>query len=463
LPNNDITTSAAPASTRWKKSLTWLWVPVLLVIASFGMSWTVAAHHSDALSPVDEWVYVDYLYKLPAQGMVHQGEKIGKDALGIIACDGVKPYGRMGQPCGSDYNDLSKFPYDGITSADAYTPVYFAITRVIGDAIHASTGIDQLHSWRLTGALWLGLASLLLYALLRQWRIPRPVILGLGLAMIASPFAWWTYTYVSTDAPCLAFGLLLLLTATKVGRGQWSGWWLVLFSVVAVVFKVTNVLGVILAGLYLLVLWLIEMKKTQWAGRTTRRPGMPHRFSLVLPLVAIGAVVTSVAAQVAWLAIRRAAAVGLPADQGVSGPLNAQDVLAQVVNFLPGTITANVNLAGSSNLAYAMPYSVFVPLGWICVAGVFGALWSLRWHSEQTPLVLAVTTGALFFAPLLAVMLLVTTGSYFPLPPRYGAVLLGSFLLLAGLTIRNRIAVWILLLYTVALYVLVLVTAPIFA
>ncbi|TFC86120.1 hypothetical protein E3T28_07400 [Cryobacterium sinapicolor] len=456
-------TAAAKYQSRWRRLFIALWVPVVLVIASFGMSAVVTANHGPALSPVDEWVYVDYLFKLPVQGIVHEGEKIGKEALVIMSCDGVTPYGPMGPACGSSVADLSVFPYKGVTSADAYTPAYFAVTRVVGDAVHTVTGINQLSSWRVTGALWLGLASVLLHLLLRQWRIRRPVILGLGLALIASPFAWWTYTYISTDAPSLAFGILLLLTAVKIGRGQWSGWWLAVISTAAVLFKVTNVLGVCLAALYLLILWLLERKETHWAGWKTRRPYQRNRSSLGLLFFAVLALGASVTAQLAWLAFRSAEAVGIPVDQAIGIPLTPEELVSQVATFLPSAIVSNVNVTGSTDLAYAIPGFVVAPLTWICVAGVLGAFWTLRKGSKLTPIVVSVTMAALFFAPMLAIMIHVTTGNYFPLPPRYGASIVGSFLLLAGLTIRNRWAVGILVAYSVALYAYVLVSAPLLA
>jgi hypothetical protein len=440
-----------------------LWVPVVLLIAAFAMSGTITAHHSDALSPVDEWVYVDYLYKLPEQGIVHQGEKIGKEALNIMACDGVKPYGPMGPACGTSYADLSKFPFKGVTSADAYTPVYFAITRVVGDAIHAATGIDQLTAWRLTGSLWLALTVSLLYLLMRQWRVPRWVSLGLGLAFIASPFSWWTYSYVSTDAPSVALGVLLLYAAVKFSRGQWSGWWVVAISTAAVIFKVTNILAVCLAALYLLIVWLLELRRTRWSVLTTRRPDHANRASLALPGLALMALAMSGAAQVAWLAIRRALALGVPPDQAIGIPLTVQEIVSQIVNFLPGTITANVNLSGSTNLAYPIPPFVVEPLAWVCIAGVLGAFWTLKKKAVTTPLIVSITIAALFFAPMLAVILQLFTGAYFPLPPRYGAPILGAFLLAAGMMVKNNWATGILVGYSIALYATVLITAPLFA
>ncbi|WP_431279737.1 hypothetical protein [Leifsonia poae] len=99
------------------------WVPLLLVFASFVMGFTVTAHHTEALSPIDEWVYADYLYKLPQQVLIPRGQEIGPEALKLMACTGVREYGPMGPECGSDYAaHLDEFPQGGITSADGYTP-----------------------------------------------------------------------------------------------------------------------------------------------------------------------------------------------------------------------------------------------------------------------------------------------------------------------------------------------------
>lgn len=427
------------------------WVPLVLVAASLIVPGAVTVLHSDALSPIDEWVYVDYLYKLPTEGILLQGEEIGKEALEIMACNGVTPYGPMGPACGSDYSVVSEFPFGGITSADAYTPIYFAITRVVGDTIHILTGTDQLTAWRLTGPLWLALSMVVFYLLLRKWAVHPLAVLAIGLAFIASPFSWWTYTYVSTDAPSFLVGALLILLATRYVRGEGSGWWIPALSVLAVLTKVTNILGVCLVALILAFHWIAEFRSTSWSGPRTRRPNIPNRYSLALPGIAAASVMLASVAQLAWLALRRAMAIGMPADQSIGIALDTQELVSQMTNFLPGTIVANVNIAGSTGYALPVPGFVVAPLSWICIAGVIGAFWALGERSRHAPLVIAVALSAALFAPMLAIVIQVTTGGYYTLPPRYGAPILAGFLLLAGMTMTNRWATWILLTYAVAL------------
>ncbi|WP_313541053.1 glycosyltransferase family 39 protein [Leifsonia aquatica] len=449
-----MTTIAHEGTTSTGFALWWrrFWVPVVLVLIALGYSGTTTLLHTKALSPVDEWVYSDYLDKVPTELMVHQGEFIGPEALGRIACDGVYPYGPMGQPCGSSYNNPAKFPFAGKTSADAYTPIYFASTWAIGKVFHLIPGVSELEGWRLTGALWLAATMVMLYLVFRRFAIHPVAIIGLGTAFIVSPFSWWTYTYVSTDAPSAFFGALLLLLTLRYLSGKGSGWWIVGFSALAVLVKVTNILGVCLAALVLLLNWLWEVRRTRWTdGWRSLRPAVGRR-SLGLPLFGVLAVAAAVIAQLGWLALHRALAVGPAAEQGISGPLGGKALLEQTVSFLPGTLTSNVIIAGSGGSSALPMYGwALAPLSWLCVVGVLGAFFALRMRTRLAPLVVSTAIASVLFAPMLAVVVKITTGSYFPLPARYGAVLLVAFLLMAAIQLKNRWASWIVLGYSVAL------------
>ncbi|NUU04761.1 glycosyltransferase family 39 protein [Leifsonia sp. C5G2] len=448
-------TTIAPNATAATGFAGWLrrfWVPILLVVIALGYSVPTTLLHTKALSPVDEWVYSDYLDKVPTELLVHQGELVGQEARARIACDGVYPYGPMGQPCGSSYNNPSKFPFAGKTSADAYTPIYFVSTWVVGEALRLLPGVNELEGWRLTGSLWLAATMVMLYLVFRRFRIHPVAIVALGTAFVVSPFSWWTYTYISTDAPSAFFGALLLLLTLRYLDGRGSGWWLVGFSALAVLVKVTNILGVCLAALVLLLSWLWELRRTRWTdGWRSLRPDGERR-SLGLPLFGVLSVAAAIVAQLGWLGLHRALAVGPAAEQGISGPLGGKALLEQTVSFLPGTLTSTVFVAGSGgNSALPMYNWALAPLTWLCVIGVLGTFFALRMRSRLAPLVVAIAISSVFFAPMLAVVVKVTTGSYFPLPARYGAVLLVAFLLTVGLLLRNRWASWIVLGYSAAL------------
>lgn len=459
-PPNDPKATTAGTTNRFLGWLKAFWVPVLLVVIALGYGGTTTLMHGKALSPVDEWVYSDYLDKVPTELMVHQGELIGPEARARIACDGVYPYGTMGQPCGSSYKDSAKFPFAGRTSADAYTPIYFVTTWAVGSALHLVPGVSQLAGWRLTGSLWLAATMVMIWLLFRRFRVPPLATIALGTAFIVSPLAWWTYTFVSTDASSVFFGALLLLLGLRYIAGRGSGWWLVGVAAFATLVKVTNILGVCLAALVLLLTWLFELRRTQWRGRwwLAERPSVAGRHSLALPAFGAAAVAAGGIAQVGWMIVHRLAAVGPAAQQGIAQPLSIKDLLSQTVSFLPGTLTSTVVVAGGGgNSALPVDTWALAPLTWLCVVGVVGAFFALRMRSRLAPLVVSVTIASALFAPMLAVVVRVTTGSYFALPARYGAVLLGAFLLMAAIQLRNRWASGAVLVYAAVLGVVMLI------
>ncbi|MGO4595432.1 hypothetical protein AB4Z18_16580 [Leifsonia sp. 2TAF2] len=456
-------TARIPLGRRFLAAAYRRWVPLALVFASLVLGFTVTAHHTQALSPIDEWVYSDYLDKLPGQVFMPRGQEIGPQALEHMACVGVRAYGPMGPKCGSDYSaHLDKFPQAGITSADAYTPLYFVMTWAGAKPIQLVTGVSLLEAARFTGPFWLAGGMLLFSWLLGLMRIRPVIVFGLGLAVIASPFAWWTFTFVSTDAPVLALGAFMLIAAIKYVRGQWSGWWLPLIAAVATLFKITSILAVLLVTL-----WLVLEFVARRIRERPRRRGFSWREALAgrgvdgYLMIAACSAIAALVVEVGWLAFRAAIAVGPAANQGVTGRMSLKDLGSQFVNFLPGTVISNVNITGQTALGLPIPPFIVEPLSWITIGGVVGAVAIYTWRRANSTLVYSIAALAILGAPLLAIALDVQK-TYFPIPPRYGAALLPAFLLSAGLIVRSRLAMILLVAYPAIVYCIILVFSPVF-
>ena len=414
-----------------------MWAPMLLVTVSLAVMITAVHMHSNAASPFDEWVYLDYLFKVPTQGFVHQGEHIGHAALQIASCDGVVLYGKLGDPCGSSRSTYALYPYIGRTGADAYTPIYFWVTYGAGKAVQFITRGDLIESARITSAFWLAGGMIAFYSLLRMFRVNKLVIIAIGLCYIASPVAWWSNSFVSTDAPSFFFGATIFLTAYRFAVGKASGWWLVGFSVLATLVKVTNILAVGLAALFLVFLavnrarpidrrWLSPQK---WKSPDIRHP------------LAFGVLssVSSIVAQLIWLWIRSAESVGSSPDQGIGSPLTLRAIASQLVNFLPETINSGSNMVSlDGSYGYVMPDYLTSPLSWICVAGVIGALMITNHDVTHGAMRWSIAVSSVIFAPILAIGLMQTQGFYFQIPSRYGLSLLPLFLAMFAITMKNR-------------------------
>ncbi len=195
--SSDVTVPAGRRLLRWAKKS---WVPIVLVAAALISGGLVTASHSNQLAPFDEWVYLDYTLKIPTQGVVRQGEYIGHEGLVAMACYG-DAFGPRGEPCNNVQDINANYPQQGKTSADIYTPLYFAVTWGLGKAIQFFTGAEFLIAARATGIFWLVGGILVFYKLLTLLKVKKVVTLGLGLALIAAPTTFWANTYISTDAP----------------------------------------------------------------------------------------------------------------------------------------------------------------------------------------------------------------------------------------------------------------------
>ena len=134
------------------------------------------------------------------------------------------------------------------------------------------------------------------------------------------------------------------------------GWWLVLAAVVAVIFKVTHVLAIGAAILYVLATFYFRVSAKQPALlRSPRRWRELPNMSWIGYCVAGG--VLAVTAQVIWLMIRAANAVG-PVPPVIPAKFGVGELINQFTNFVTSTFDWNV----SPGPIYPMPPYLSMPL-----------------------------------------------------------------------------------------------------
>ncbi len=415
---------------------------ILLVCIALLYGGAVTILHDETASPVDELVYIDYTYKTFKQGMVFEGEKFGDEVAQFVGCEGVFPFGALGQSCDPGEANLSLMPNAGYTTGAPYTPVYFWVTRIVGDTIHWTTGINQVTSWRLTGSLWLAFSMVLFVGLFRRWKVDDRATLTLGLLFIASPFTWWTYTYLSTDITAFLFGTLMLFLATHVWEKPKLAWWFVPISFVGAVFKITNLIALGLVILYFLIQWISSIIRAR-KNLSIRRPCAKNVLTLAGALVSSAVIGTLV--QVIWTRMLPILAVSqVKADQGVSRNLGGMDILA-LLTAGPGAAIAHNPVAGING--GQLLTAAAVPLTWFAVAAVFGALMAIRWNPTSGPFIWATALSTVLALPALGIAFNALMGSYFELPGRYVASLIPAVLLLGGFLLRNRFTSLLLMVY----------------
>ena len=394
-------------------------------------------------SPYDEYVYLDYLDKVPSQLIVHKNEEVGDFARNEISCRGVMNYGSFGEACDrGTHRDDVKYPYSGLGGADIYSPLYFMVTWTIAQPL-TWFGIDLLDAGRLVGGVWLAAGLVLLYILMRRLGVPTPLALGLNLLVLATPAVFWADTYLSTDAPALAVGAGVGLLALLVGQKKISVWWLVLASVLSVLLKVQHLAPVALAGLGLIAYRLQQ----QLVERRSEASGRHRPFVSLLGdrtiVIALLSVVAGVIAQVGWLVAR--SALEVPARGPAALALDAQRLSSSALinesfKFLFNSGFTDLG-SGRTGLVAAHVVTALTLAGIIGLI-IMGAGFPKHYRLiAVTTLVIALVTG-----PALALAAKYIAGYYFPLPLRYGLVLLPAFMVCGALFITAwRQSGWILL------------------
>lgn len=389
---------------------------IVLVVASIVFVVVNVERHA-SVSPIDEYVYIDYVAKVPTQGVVRRGEETGEYARDYLACHGVRTLGVYPESlCAVDgAGDDEDFPNVGMTSADIYTPMYPAITWA-GAQLYLLLGAEDLvQAGRYTGMLWLAAAALTLFTALRRMGVPALLAFASSLVILASPPVEWSNTYISTDATVLLAGSLMLLLISR--RFASSSSRLMAFSVASVLLvllKVQNIVAVGFAALYLLMVGIIRtarrVRRGEAAWSSLFRDKDVH--------VAVTMVGLSVAAQLIWLAIRSAIAVDASPDQGVGATLTASALLNEAVKFLPAVLQFPVPYAPPTAQAAVAAIGSL-----LAAAGVIGLACARKLGSRQELLGVSVLVVAAGLGPLLAVLTYITAGYYFVLPVRYGLVL----------------------------------------
>lgn len=401
-------------------------VPViLLVAASVGLVAVNASQHR-AISPYDEYVYIDYLAKIPTEGMVRGGEETGEVARQALACRGVLNFVVTTDPCrGTYFGTDAKYPYYGGTGADIYSPAYFGVTWALAQPL-VWMGVDFVDAGRLVGAFWLALGSIGVWALVRSLRVDGMYALGLGLLVTATPVAYWATTYISTDAPSIAAGAWVAVAGLGVWRRRTAAFVLLpLAAVAATLFKVQNLAAVGAVALALLIGVFVDRSDGRRMFRAAvRDPRL---------LLGVLTVLVALLSQVAWLAIR--ARSQLPGDRAsidtVQQPLTIHSMVTESLRFL-------TSIAGPGMPSSIITTAVAGVLGLLSIAAVIGLIVDQRFRTGRGLVAaISVLVVALALGPALALFTRVTMGYYTPLSERYGIVLLPLFLALVGLYVDH--------------------------
>lgn len=397
--------------------------PLLLVLASLAVVLVHVPQHTQ-VSPIDEYVYIDYVAKVPTQLFVHQGEETGSYARNYLSCHGVVLYGDIARDfCNKPVGPVGAYPYAGLTSTDIYTPLYFASTWLLAQPLLFFGVPDLVDAARYTGFFWLAGGALLLFFTLRRLKVGDLLAAAIGLAIIGSAPVVWSNTYVSTDSPTIFVGALLGYLLVRLQGRQVLSWGLIAAASVGTLLKIQN-----FAAVTVVIFCLVAAAgSAAWAGRA----GTPLMKSFIrdkrLLTAALMAAVPLVL-EVAWLAFRAVQSVGSGADQRAGQQVSRNVLIGEIFKFF-GTAADNAVPLGVENYSATVTSHI---LGWLMIAGVLGTIAVGSRHLVTHSISLGTLILALTLGPALVVATWVLVGIYVPLPERYGLSLMPLMLIPAG-------------------------------
>ena len=396
-----------------------------LFVASFVFSSEQVAEH-EMMSPIDEYQYVGYYAQVADEGIVRRGEPMPLYARRYMVCNGVRNIPEMPpNPAACRKPNSVGYPIEGGTTADLYTPLYFAATRVLAQPL-IWAGVGFVDAGRAVGGVWLGLGAVFLYLAMRRARTPIPVALGLGLVLIGSLAAYWGNTYISTDATALASGgLAAWLTMRALDGVRGSLVLLPLAAVVATLFKLQNLIAFVVAASVLVLAAAVAAGRTEGGVAARLRSFLVDRRTLSGAAIVLG----SIAAQAGWLALRSSLATGQQPSFGFGAPMQGQHLVIELGNFLP-------NLGGGALSPFATgPASlpVYAVATALAIGGAVGLALSKGVSTTHRLVGLSTVLVAVVAAPALALVVSVVENNYVPLPSRYANSLLPWALLSTAL------------------------------
>ena len=417
-----------------------VWVVALMVL-SVALVWGHVWRYQ-TLSPIDELQHLDYLIKASHGHLVGNGDQFGQEALRIETCHRVDAaFDAKVQACVTDPSVAlrpSDFQEGGYNTASIHPPTYYVVDGVLARVLSRVLPGDQdfLDAGRMAGVIWTIAAVGMLWLLFRELGARRLVAASLIVVLVAAPTVLHAAATINPDGTSLAAGAAMAWAVLRWERGRLGAWVPILFAAVAVGTKVTNLVGVGVMLLYLVIRmsWRPLAAGGPW-GRRVREWARDNRGALTVgggSLVAVGLVAG--AWTVAQKVLERPGAGKVPmltrfavSSFPVSGLASSWqqtfDPLASP--YLPAFLDTSAVVLVSSAVAVAL------------VVGAVGGAVLGPPGSRQRILAVSALVTACAAGPLLVVFNAVVQGIYVVVPVRY-ALSAAPAMAAAGIPVAQR-------------------------
>lgn len=397
------------------------------------------------LSPIDELQHVDATLKGSRLQIVREGEQVATPAMREQSCRGIDSPDFVSPACDAPILDPDSYQEGGYNTAAIHPPTYYVLTGVGSRVVMAIFPfIDSpVTAARVLGHVWLALGLIMTFVLGRALGASRRASFLSAALVAATPSVVLASSTVTPDAAALFSGAVLTAATVLYLQGRTSVWWLAPAGMLATAFKAT---GILVVGACALVVVFSFLASSSNADPLPVAEPRDRRRSLGESVGAVIAIVTGGALPVVvWTAVARVRAFDSPPNPMSRFDVDHLDLSTLAANLLAfAPPTQNPYL--SPPLRTALIASVVGLLGYLLVGANAVAVLSDRVSKVVRALGLAGLVTMLIGGPLFVVLTYVSAGSYFPVPPRYGLVLVPAALgILALLGTYRRGLEWVMI------------------
>jgi len=216
-------------------------------------------HSYTEVSPIDELQHLDYLIRAGDGHLVGLGDLFAQQSLRLETCHRLDAEFDAKVPsCVTDATiqlDPVTFQELGFNTAAIHPPTYYVIDGLLARGIAATLPVkdDSLTNGRVAGAIWLMAAVGALWLLLRELGANRILASALIAITISAPTVLFAAATINTDGTSLLCGSLLVWAVVRWERGRLPLWVVLAATALCAGTKVTNLIGVAVVVLYLLI------------------------------------------------------------------------------------------------------------------------------------------------------------------------------------------------------------------
>ncbi|TXJ04146.1 MAG: hypothetical protein E6Q27_08825 [Aeromicrobium sp.] len=392
---------------------------VLLFVSIFSANFSLIEANDEKISIVDEWSYVDYIFRAAEGDIVRPGSPIAEDSLDYLACHEVIGVGPIGSGCG-DEQKSDDYPLDAVSPAEIHPPIYFVITAQIARVVDAILPqFELIDSARMVGSLWLFAGLVIWLIAFKQLGVRLLVGLSAVVLVAFSPLVLSVTNFITPDATfTISSGLVFLATILWLKRGI-SYWWLLAAGLVPVLFKVTHLLSAFCAVLLIIALGLFMKQKSL------------KQTTLASAMLLSGTVLGLVGWQAVRSLIRVAPSPSHPNEPWALSILSFIRELGYHISTLPQFPGSVLPIPPGTGL-------IVVFFGWLLIAASIGGILYLRFGTELWVISVVSTATVFFGAALLSLITVVLSGGFLIPEARYGLPFLFLWVLPLTLAVREK-------------------------